>query len=105
MSEIELRRDLAKYLRAAAKDPEVMVAAAQALRAFDRPALVIWAAEDRVMPPDHGRRLAELLPHGRLLELGDSYTLLPLDQPLQLAHAIRQFIQATPAPDGGWLRG
>ena len=33
------------------------------------------------MPPDHGRRLAELLPQGRLVEISDSYTLLPLDQP------------------------
>jgi len=43
------------------------------------------------MPPEHGRRLAELLPHGRLLEIADSYTLIPLDQPARLAHAIREF--------------
>ena len=58
-------------------------------------ALVVWAAGDRVMPPEHGRRLAELLPQGRLLEVPDSYTLIPEDQPTQLAAAIRQFIHAT----------
>ncbi len=47
------------------------------------------------MPPEHGRRLAELLPQGRLLEVPDSYTLIPEDQPTQLAAAIRQFIHAT----------
>ena len=36
--------------------------AAERLPGFDRPALVVWASEDRVMPPEHGRRLAELLP-------------------------------------------
>lgn len=43
------------------------------------------------MPPEHGRRLAELLPHARLVEVTDSYTLIPLDQPGRLAQAIREF--------------
>ena len=46
------------------------------------------------MPPEHGRRLAELLPHGRLVEIADSYTLIPLDQPAQLAAAISGFAGA-----------
>jgi Histidine kinase len=41
-----------------------MVAAAEGLGRFDRPALVVWAAKDRIMPPEHGRRLAGLLPTG-----------------------------------------
>jgi pimeloyl-ACP methyl ester carboxylesterase len=97
LTQREIRRDLAKHLRAAAKDPGVMVAAAEGLRGFDRPALVVWAAEDRVMPPEHGRRLVELLPHAQLLEVADSYTLIPEDQPGQLARAIRQAIRHTEA--------
>jgi hypothetical protein len=31
---------------------------AQPQSAFDSPVLVVWAFEDRVMPRDHGRRLA-----------------------------------------------
>ena len=46
------------------------------------------------MPPEHGRRLAELLPHGRLVEIDDSYTLIPLDQPEALARLIREFVHA-----------
>jgi pimeloyl-ACP methyl ester carboxylesterase len=45
------------------------------------------------MPAEHGRRLAELLPHGRLVEIPDSYTLVPLDQPVALAQAIREFVR------------
>jgi pimeloyl-ACP methyl ester carboxylesterase len=45
------------------------------------------------MPPEHGRRLAELLPHGRLVEIPDSYTLVPLDQPTRLAEAIRGLVR------------
>ena len=71
-----------------------MLDAAEALPSFDRPALVVWAGEDRVMPPDHGRRLADLLPQGRLVEIPDSFTLIPLDQPARLARAIRGFAGA-----------
>jgi pimeloyl-ACP methyl ester carboxylesterase len=94
LTQREIRRDLLKYVRHYSKTD--LLAAAERLRFFDRPALVIWAAEDRVMPPKHGRRLAELLPTGRFMEIADSYTLLPEDQPGELARAIRQFIQEVP---------
>jgi pimeloyl-ACP methyl ester carboxylesterase len=94
LTQREIRRDLLKYLRHYSKTD--LLAAAERLRSFDRPALVVWAAEDRVMPPKHGRRLAELLPDGRFMEIADSYTLLPEDQPGELARAIRQFIQEVP---------
>ena len=69
-----------------------LAAATERLRDFHRPALVAWASEDRVMPPEHGRRLAEILPEGRLVEIADSYTLIPLDQPGELAASIRAFM-------------
>jgi pimeloyl-ACP methyl ester carboxylesterase len=48
-----------------------------------------------MMPPEHGRRLAELLPKGQLVEIEDSYTVIPLDQPPQLAEAVRVFVTST----------
>ena len=90
LTQREIRRDLVKYLRAAQKGE--MLDAAVGLRTFDRPALVVWAVEDRVMPPDHGRRLADLLPRGQLVEISDSYTLIPEDQPAELAHVLREFL-------------
>jgi pimeloyl-ACP methyl ester carboxylesterase len=89
----EIRRDLTKYVRSSKKGD--MLLAAERLRSFDRPALVIWAKEDRVNPREYGRRFAELLPQGRLIEIADSYTLIPEDQPDKLASAIRQFIRET----------
>jgi pimeloyl-ACP methyl ester carboxylesterase len=89
----ETRRDLTKYVRSSKKGD--MLLAAERLRSFDRPALVIWAKEDRVNPREYGRRFAELLPQGRLIEIADSYTLIPEDQPDKLASAIRQFIRET----------
>ncbi|HST65104.1 MAG TPA: alpha/beta fold hydrolase [Mycobacteriales bacterium] len=86
----EIRRDTVRVLRSMAARRDLMTEAAAALPGFDRPALVVWAEGDRVMPPAHGRRLAELLPQGRLVEIADSCTLIPLDQPAALAEAIRK---------------
>jgi pimeloyl-ACP methyl ester carboxylesterase len=99
LTQRKIRRDLLKYLHSYNKGD--LLAAAERLRSFDRPALVIWAAEDRVMPPDHGRRFAKLLPHARLVEITDSYTLIPEDQPAQLAAHIRAFIASEPITDAG----
>lgn len=95
-----VRRDAVRMLRAAVTDTSLMLKAADCLGGFDRPALVVWARGDRVMPPEHGRRLAGLLPQGRLVEIDDSYTLIPLDQPAKLTAAIREFVRKTP-PAGG----
>jgi pimeloyl-ACP methyl ester carboxylesterase len=93
LAQREVRRDLRKYVLSAKEGRSVLLEATERLRGFDRPTLVAWAAEDRVMPPEHGRRLAELLPQGRLVEIADSYTLIPLDQPGELARAIREFVR------------
>jgi pimeloyl-ACP methyl ester carboxylesterase len=88
----DVRRDLRKYVIDAAQGRRDLLAAADALRAFDRPALVAWASEDRLMPHEHGPRLAELLPQGHLVEIPDSYTLIPEDQPAALAAHLRELL-------------
>jgi pimeloyl-ACP methyl ester carboxylesterase len=93
LTQHEIRRDTVRVLRGIAAERQVMLDAAECLPGFERPALVVWASEDRVMPPEHGRRLAELLPHAQLVEIPDSYTLVPLDQPGRLVDAIRRFGQ------------
>jgi hypothetical protein len=45
----------------------------------------------------HGRRLADLLPNGRLVEVEDSCTLVPLDQPARLAQLVRELTHGRPA--------
>jgi pimeloyl-ACP methyl ester carboxylesterase len=92
LAQREIRRDLRKYVLGAAQGRSDLLAAADALREFDRPALVAWASEDRLMPRAHGRRLADLLPQGRLVEIADSYTLIPEDQPATLAAHLRELL-------------
>jgi pimeloyl-ACP methyl ester carboxylesterase len=91
-----IRRDTVRVLRAvaAAARGGLLVGAAERLPEFKHPALVVWASDDRVMPPEHGGRLAALLPDGRLVEIEDSYTLIPLDQPARLAAIIGEFTSA-----------
>jgi pimeloyl-ACP methyl ester carboxylesterase len=91
----QIRRDTVRVLRAAAAEKRLLLDAAELLPKYDHPALVVWASEDRVMPPEHGRRLADLLPQGQLVEIPDSYTLMPLDQPALLAQTIRGFTQSS----------
>ncbi|WP_433058132.1 alpha/beta fold hydrolase [Dactylosporangium sp. CS-033363] len=89
--------DTVRVLRSIFRDRSVLVRAASELRGYDRPALVVWAAQDRVMPPEHGRRLAELLPQGRLVEVADTDTLIPLDQPGRLAELLTTDFSVVPA--------
>ncbi|RBY80925.1 alpha/beta hydrolase [Geodermatophilus sp. TF02-6] len=90
----DIRRDAVRALRAIGADTGVLERAVEPLRAFSRPVLVVWSREDRVMPPAHGRRLAELFPDGRLVEVDDSATLVPLDRPDVLADLISGFVPA-----------
>ncbi|MER6168205.1 alpha/beta fold hydrolase [Streptomyces violaceorubidus] len=85
-----IRRDFRHYGTHVRRDE--LLEAAQGLRRFDRPALVVWATEDLMMPRAHGRRLAELLPRGRLVEIEDTRTLIPEDQPELLASLLREFV-------------
>ncbi|MFB7085404.1 alpha/beta fold hydrolase [Streptomyces sp. NPDC056296] len=85
-----IRRDFRHYNTHVSRDE--LLEAAQGLRRFDRPALVVWALEDLMMPRAHGRRLAELLPQGRLVEVEDARTLIAEDQPELLASLLREFI-------------
>ena len=80
-----VRRDFARMLRAA--DPRDTVEAAGLLPSFDKPALVVWAADDKFFPREHGERLAELLPQGRFELVKNSRTFIPEDNPQALVAA------------------
>ncbi|MCV7278359.1 alpha/beta hydrolase [Mycolicibacterium flavescens] len=86
-----VRRDLRTFARSAPSRAELAQLASR-LPGFDRPVLVVWATEDKMMPAEHGPRLAALFPQGRLVEVDDSYTLIPLDQPGRLADELREFV-------------
>jgi pimeloyl-ACP methyl ester carboxylesterase len=75
----------------------VPLGCSERLREFDRPALIVWAAEDRFVSREHGSRLAALLPDTRLVKLTDCATLVPEDQPERLAELLTDFLVGTGA--------
>lgn len=84
-----IRRDTAKVLRGI--EARYTLDAAALLPRFGKPALVVWAREDKLFPVDYGRRLAELL-GAEFVVLDDSYTFLAEDQPERVADAIGAFL-------------
>jgi len=51
LTQPEIRRDTVRVLRAIRTEPNLLVEAAERLPKFEGPALVVWAAGDRVMRP------------------------------------------------------
>jgi pimeloyl-ACP methyl ester carboxylesterase len=87
-----IRRDLRKYAGDTSEGRRQLVSANSRLAGFGKPVLVVWAAEDKVMPIKAGRKLAASFPHSRFVEIPDSRTLIPIDQPQALAGAIASFV-------------
>jgi pimeloyl-ACP methyl ester carboxylesterase len=88
-----IRADLRKYAGDTRQGRRQLVKANSRLAGFAKPVLVAWAAEDKVMPRAAGRRLAASFPNSRFVELPDSRTLIPVDQPHALADAIATFVR------------
>ena len=87
----KVRRDLNKYLRHVPKKALLMEWAEQQ-RSFRGPVLIVWAREDRLMPPAHAIRLAEHFENSHLVWVDDSRTLIPIDQPEILTNHLRRFL-------------
>jgi pimeloyl-ACP methyl ester carboxylesterase len=65
--------------------------AAEKLRSSDLPVLLTWAPGDRFFPIKYAQRLVAETPNARLVEIPDSATFVPLDQPERLAEEIATF--------------
>lgn len=101
LRDARIRRDLLAYTRSGFRKRE-LIAHTEALRNFSGDALILWSSAGKVMPREHGRRLAELIPRGRVLEIDDAYVLSMLDQPAAVAEAMSTFLaehRATPGPN------
>lgn len=91
----EIRRDLRRYAGDAMRGKHDLARATAALPSFEKPVLVVWDKEGKMMPNDAGRALAASFPNSRYVELPDCFTLIPEDQPEALAQEIREFSGTT----------
>ena len=92
-----VRRDLDKYLRSVPGKAQLLEWAEQQ-RAFDGPVLIVWAREEKLMPPEHAVRLAEHFDNAELVWVDDSRTLIPIDQPEVLTAHLEEFLARTTTP-------
>ena len=84
-----IMRDLAKVT--AGMNKRHTLAAAAALRGTRFPLLLAWAPGDRYFPIRYAQRLAAEVGGAKLVEIPDSATFVPLDQPQLLAARIAEF--------------
>lgn len=68
------------------------LAAAEKLRAFERPVRFAWGVRDRFFKLSHAQRLAEIVPDAKIIEIPDARTFSPLDRPDAVAEAIASFV-------------
>jgi pimeloyl-ACP methyl ester carboxylesterase len=65
--------------------------AAEKLRSSELPILLTWAPGDRVFPMKNAERFASETPKARIVQIPDSRTFVPFDQPQRLADEIAAF--------------
>jgi pimeloyl-ACP methyl ester carboxylesterase len=85
-----IRDDLRAVLQGIS--PKHTLAAAERLRTFDRPALIVWGARDWGFPVGDAKRLAETLPCSRLEIIENARTYVQFDQPRQLAAILLEHV-------------
>jgi 3-oxoadipate enol-lactonase len=79
---------IAAALRGMAERPDVT----SRLPEIDVPGLLICGQHDGISPPSEMRQIAEQLPSARFVEIADAGHMSPLEQPVAVNIAIRQFV-------------
>ncbi|MET9270629.1 alpha/beta hydrolase [Kribbella sp. NPDC003557] len=85
----EIRRDAQRFISGV--DSSYTLAAAKALAGFDKPVLLVRAAEDRIFSPTLFERLAAILPDATVATVADSWSFVPEDRPDELTRLIVDF--------------
>lgn len=85
-----IRRDLRRVLLGI--DPAVTGRAARSFPDFERPVLVVWGRSDPIFPFADARRLVDLFPDARLVELSGTRGFVPEDRPAALGDHLRAFV-------------
>ncbi len=65
---------------------------AKKIESMDRPTLVVSGSTDRMVPPQCGQTLVELLPNARLVEIDGGSHMVFLEKPVVIAAVIANFL-------------
>lgn len=80
------------YRQIAQYDERFLVENEQRLGELSTPVRVVWGAEDRWIPPQTGRRLAQLIPGADYVEVPGAGHLIHYDAPVALANLVRSWL-------------
>jgi pimeloyl-ACP methyl ester carboxylesterase len=88
----DIRRDVGKFLRSI--DSKDLCTAAETLKGFKKPVLLVWTPEDTWFPVKLAHRLREAMPHAQLELVSDARVFVGIDQPEKVAELIAAFASA-----------
>jgi pimeloyl-ACP methyl ester carboxylesterase len=89
LSDPDVKRDLKKVT--VGMDSRHTLEAAEKLRGSELPILLTWAPGDKFFPLAYAERLAGEAGNAKIVQIPDSRTFVPLDQPQRLAKEIAGF--------------
>lgn len=92
LTDVGVRRDAARFMRA--MRPEELMDVSTRLDQFTKPVVLLWGSADRFFKLDFARRLAEIFPDARVVEVEGGRTFLPLDEPQRVADEIHSAFYA-----------
>jgi pimeloyl-ACP methyl ester carboxylesterase len=90
MKGADVRRDLKKVT--VGMNKRYTLEAARQLRGSQLPILLTWARGDKYFPISYAERLASEAGNARIVEIPDSKTFVPIDQPQRLSEEIATFV-------------
>jgi pimeloyl-ACP methyl ester carboxylesterase len=93
LRDLGVRRDVVQVV--GGLDPAATIEAAPAIARFDRPVLLAWGTDCEFFPMEHARRLEAQFPDATLRGIPASKTYVMIDQPIELARAIGEFVTGT----------
>jgi len=85
-----VRRDAGQFIGSI--DKTLTLRAAERLRSFARPVLLVWGESDPFFTVALAERLAAVFPEARLVPVPNARTFVSLDQPTQVAEEIAGFL-------------
>jgi pimeloyl-ACP methyl ester carboxylesterase len=89
LSDPAIKRDLKKVT--VGMNSRYTLEAAEKLRGSELPILLTWAPGDKLFPISYAERLAGEVANAKIVQIPDSGTFVPLDQPVRLAEEIAGF--------------
>lgn len=90
-----IRGDINRLLAGVEKDQAMN--AAEKLRDFEKPVLLVWGRKDRIFKPDLAERLAAMIPNARITWIEGGKTFVQIDRPAEVSERIVDFL--APATD------